>query len=145
MSLPLSSFENLVMDERDSSTPNENCWHSTYGKFSKCDQAPPTHTHHTRFTHTYMYIHHHITHTSHTHTHSHTHTFTIVSHTHHTHIHTHTHTHSPSYHTQGHCRPGKVQDNHNCLLQGSNGECVARVLSHIFIISHSAALKSSEN
>ena len=27
------------MDERDSSTPNEDCWHSTYGNFCKCDQA----------------------------------------------------------------------------------------------------------
>ena len=27
------------MDERDSSTPNEDCWHSTYENFCKCDQA----------------------------------------------------------------------------------------------------------
>ena len=27
------------MDERDSSTPNKDCWHSTYGNFCKCDQA----------------------------------------------------------------------------------------------------------
>ena len=26
-------------NKRDSSTPNENCWHSTYGNFCKCDQA----------------------------------------------------------------------------------------------------------
>ena len=70
-----------------------------------------------------------------------THTCTPYhTHTRHTHI---THTHSPSisYHTQGHCRPGKVQDNHNCLLQGSNGECVAMVISHIFTISHFHSIK----
>ena len=27
------------MDEHDSSTPNEDCWHTTYGNFCKCDQA----------------------------------------------------------------------------------------------------------
>ena len=32
--------EGLVMDERDSSTPNEDCWHSTYRNFCKWHQAP---------------------------------------------------------------------------------------------------------
>ena len=32
--------EGLVMDEHDSSTPNKDCWHSTYRNFCKWHQAP---------------------------------------------------------------------------------------------------------
>ena len=28
------------MDKRDSSTPNEDCWHSSNGNFHKCNQDP---------------------------------------------------------------------------------------------------------